>query len=90
LHRLACKALKLEPLLIAFPKKHLTKSLGRYIVDLLKRVTVKDVAEHLGMSWDTVKEIHTWALKKRFKRKELKHLSYLGVDEISIRQGITI
>ena len=90
LHRLECKecgALRLEPLLIAFPKKHWTKSLGHYIVNLLKHATVKDVAEHLGMSWDTVKEIHAWALRKRFKKRKIQHLRHLGVDEIAIRRG---
>ncbi|KPJ84733.1 MAG: hypothetical protein AMS17_15700 [Spirochaetes bacterium DG_61] len=39
LHRLQCKvcrSLKLEPLILSFPKKHWTKSLGRYVVELLK------------------------------------------------------
>lgn len=90
LHRLFCRgcgALKLEPLLLSFPKKRWTKVLGRYIVELMKRSTVEDVARHLEMSWDTVKEIHTWALTIKFKRKRIKHLRYLGVDEIAIRKG---
>lgn len=90
LHRLECKicgALKLEPLLIAFTKKHWTTGLGHYIVDLLKHATVQDVARHLGMSWDTVKEIHTWALNRKLKRRKIRQLRYLGVDEIAIRRG---
>lgn len=90
LHRIECQScgsLKLEPLLLAFPMKQWAKNLGRYIVDLLKHTTVQDVAKHLGMSWDTVKEIHVWALKKRFKKRRMKHLKYLGVDEISVKKG---
>lgn len=90
LHRLkcqVCRSLKLEPLIMSFPKKHWTKGLGRYVVDLLKRGTVEDVARHLGMSWDTVKEIHLWALRQKFKKKKLKHVRYLGVDEIAVRRG---
>ena len=90
LHRLLCRscgALKLEPLLVSFPRKRWTKVLGRYVVELIKRATVEDVARHLGMSWDTVKEIHTWALESKFKRRRIKHLKYLGVDELSISKG---
>ena len=89
LHRLACKecgSLRLEPILIADTKKHWTKVLGRYIVDLLKHSTVEDVAQHLGMSWDTVKEIHLWALRRKYPKRKIGHLKYLGVDEVAIRK----
>lgn len=90
LHRLKCWEcdwVGLEPLIVALPKKGWTLALGRYILGLLKHTTVKAVAMHLGMSWDTVKEIHVWALEQRFKRRRLKHLRYLGVDEISVHKG---
>jgi len=77
----------LEPLLVALPKKHWSKRLGRYILELLKHSTIKDVADHLGMSWDTIKAIHAWALKQRFKRRKIRHLKYLGVDEVAVRKG---
>ncbi len=90
LHRISCQccgSLKLEPLLLSFPKKRWTKSLGRYIVELLRRATVEDVARHLGMSWDTIKDIHVWALKLKYKKRRIKHLRYLGVDEIAVHKG---
>jgi len=89
-HRLYCRScgsLKLEPIPFAFPKKHWTKSLGRYVLELLEYATIKDVANHLGMNWNTVRDIHVWALKKRFKKRRLKHLQCLGVDEIAVRKG---
>ena len=36
----ACGSLKQEPILLAFPKKHWAKSLGRYVVGLLRHSTV--------------------------------------------------
>jgi transposase len=90
LHRLfckACEALQLEPILVADPKKHWAKALGRYIVDLLRLSTVEDVAQHLGMSWDTVKEIHVLALRRKYSKRKLRHLKYLGVDEVAVRKG---
>jgi len=89
-HRLYCRdcgVIKLEPLLISFPKKQWTKVLGRYIVELLHFITVEDVSKHLDMSWDTVKWIHVEALKKKYKKRKLKHLKYLGVDEIAVKKG---
>ena len=90
LHRLfckACQALQLEPILLADPKKHWARALGRYIVDLLRHTTVEDVARHLGMSWDTVKEIHVLALRRKYSKRKLRHLKYLGVDEVAVRKG---
>jgi transposase len=90
LHRLyckACEALQLEPILLADPKKHWAKALGRYIVDLLRHSTVKDVAKHLGMSWGTVKEIHLLALRRKYSKRKLRHLKFLGVDEVAVRKG---
>ena len=90
LHRLYCRrcgSLKQEPILLAFPKKHWAKSLGRYVVGLLKHSTVEDVAEQLGLHWNTVKEIHVWSLTRKFKTRKLRHVKYLGVDEIAVKKG---
>jgi transposase len=83
LHRLKCKecdAVRQEPLRISLPKKRWTNRLGRYVLELLRHMTVKDVAAHLGMSWNTVKDIHKHALTRKFTQRKLKHLRYLGVD----------
>jgi len=90
LHRLrcgGCGSLKLEPLLLSFPKKRWTRALGRHVRELMQYATVEDVARHLGMSWDTVKEIHLWALRQKFGKRRVRHLKYLGVDEIAVRKG---
>jgi transposase len=54
---------------------------------LLEHSTVEDVAEHLGMHWNTIKEIHVLALTKKFTNRKLKHLRYLGVDEVAVKKG---
>jgi len=90
LHRLFCSrcgSLKLEPLILSYPKKHWTKNLGRYIIDLLRHSTVEDIAKHLGMSWGTIKDIHKMALNKRYANTPVRHLRYLGIDEIAVRKG---
>ena len=83
----ACQSLRQEPVLWSRPKKRWTMALGRYIVELLGNMTVEDVARYLGMSWDTIKEIHSDSLRKKFRQRRVRHLRYLGVDEVAVRKG---
>lgn len=90
LHRLQCRScgsLKLEPLLISDPRRRWTRALGRYVLGLVSCMTIEDVSRHLGMSWDTIKEIHLSALRIRLKRRRLRHLRLIGVDEVAVRKG---
>ena len=68
-------------------RKSYTRPLERYVLDLCKRMTIRDVARHLGMSWDTVKNIHKRHLHHRFARPRLKDLTHIAIDEISIGRG---
>ena len=63
------------------------RSMERYILDLCRMMTIADVADHLGMSWDTVKDIHKRNLARRFSKPRLKHLKRIATDEISIGRG---
>lgn len=90
LHRLKCKScglLRQEALLICQPKKRYTKALANYVLNLLRKSTVKDACDHLRMSWGTIKEIHKSFLEKKYGKIKLNKLRYLGVDEIAIRKG---
>ena len=40
-----------------------TRRFARYVVDLLKGMALQDVAHLLGVSWDTIKAIHTHHLE---------------------------
>jgi transposase len=71
----------------ADPKKHYTQSLARYVLELSQFMTLKDVALHLGLSWDTVKDIQKDRLRKKFAKPKLKHVRQIAIDEISIGQG---
>jgi len=50
-------------------------------------MTILDVARHLGVSWDVIKNIQKRYLKKRFCRPKLKKLKRLAIDEITIGKG---
>lgn len=89
-YRLACQTcgvLRQEALKVSRPYKRWTLKLARYVVDLLRFCTIQDVADHLHMSWNTIKTIHKEALTKKIKQRHLKELEYLGVDEIALKKG---
>jgi len=50
-------------------------------------MTNKDVATHLEVSWDVVKDIQKRYLHRRFARPKLKHLRQIAIDEISTGKG---
>lgn len=50
-------------------------------------MTIRDVALHLGVSWDVVKEIVKNDLQRRFSRPKLKDLRQIAIDEIFIGKG---
>lgn len=58
-----------------------------YVMDLLKIGTVKDVANLLGLGWDTVKEMHREYLSSRYGTPSLKGVSRIGIDEFAVRKG---
>lgn len=64
-----------------------TRAFERYVLDLSKRMTILDVARHLSVSWDTVKDIQKRYLKKKFSRPPLKDLRYMAIDEIAVSKG---
>lgn len=50
-------------------------------------MTIQDVARHLGLSWDTVKEIQERELQARFARPPRRKMRPLAIDEIAIFKG---
>ena len=50
-------------------------------------MTILDVAKHLGVSWDVIKEIQKRNLQKRYSNPKLNKLNKIAIDEISIGKG---
>lgn len=71
----------------AEPRRRHTKSFARYALELSRLMTIKDVAQHLGISWDVIKEIQKQDLQRRFGKPKLKHLRHIAIDEISVGKG---
>jgi len=71
----------------ANPRCHYTHSFERYAVELGRHMTIQAIAQHLGVSWDVIKDIHKRHLQRRFKHIRLKNLQQIAIDEISIGKG---
>ena len=84
---LCCGVVRQVKLGFARPKKRYTNEFERYVLELSKFATIKDIARHLGISWDVVKDIQKRKLAQRFKRPRLKNLTQIAIDEISIGKG---
>jgi transposase len=82
-----CGSVRQINLAFADPKKHYTRTFERYALDLSKHMTIQDVAQHLGVSWDTIKDIQARSLQKRFGKPKLHKLRQIAIDEISIGKG---
>lgn len=64
-----------------------TKVFERYALQLARITTTKSAAQHLGVSWDTVREIEQQYLETHFSEPKLKHLKRIAIDEIAVRKG---
>ena len=71
----------------ADPRRSYTRAFQRYVIELSKHMTIRDVAGHLHVGWDLVKDIQKRSLSRRFGHIRLKHLRRIAIDEISIGRG---
>jgi transposase len=82
-----CRLVRQVDVAFADPRKSYTRSFARYVLELSRKMTIQDVAQHLGVGWDLVKEIQKAHLKKHFARPKLRHVQQIAIDEISIGKG---
>jgi transposase len=71
----------------ADPKKQYTRLFERYALELSQYMTIQDVARHLQVSWDTIKDIQAKSLRRRFGKPKLRKLKEIAIDEIAIGKG---
>jgi transposase len=82
-----CNIIRQIKIGFADPRRTYTKAFERYALELSRHMTIKDVARHLGVSWDVIKDIQKRYLTKRYSRPKLKRLKLIAIDEISIGRG---
>ena len=64
-----------------------TRAFERYVLELSRYMTILDVARHLAVSWDIVKDIQKRNLVKRYSKPKLKKVKQIAIDEICIGKG---
>lgn len=82
-----CGTVRQAKLTFADDRVHYTRGFERYALQLSRLTTIHDAARHLGVSWDTVKDMQKRNLQQRFKHIKLRHLREIAIDEISIGKG---
>lgn len=82
-----CETVRQIKIGFAEPRRTHTRSFARYALELTRKMTIKDVAEHLYVSWDVIKEIKKKYLQNHFSRPPLKEVRQIAIDEISIGKG---
>src|SRR3954470_5065408 len=83
----ACGVVRQVKIPFADPRRSYTRSFERYALELGRRMTIRDVARHLGVGWDVIKDIQKRDLSRRYAKPKLKHLRHIAIDEIAIAKG---
>jgi len=84
---LACRIVRQVKLTFARWRKRYTTAFERFVLSLSRAMTISDVARHLRVSWDTVKDIQKEDLIKRYTKPRLNKIDRIAIDEISIGKG---
>lgn len=77
-----CGSVRQVRLPFAEPRVSYTRAFERYALELSRHMTILDVAQHLGVSWDVVKDIQKRSLRRRFRRARLREVREIAIDEI--------
>ncbi len=82
-----CGTLRQIKVGFAEPRRTFTKGWAKYALQLTRSMTIKDVADLLGVTWDVIKEIKKDDLRRRFANPSLKDVCRIAIDEICIGKG---
>lgn len=83
----ACGVVRQVAIPFADPRRSYTKAFERYALELSRSMTIRDVARHLNVGWDVIKDIQKRDLLRRFAKPKLKHLRHIAIDEIAVAKG---
>jgi transposase len=84
---LRCGVVRQVKVSFADPRRRYTFAFQRYALELGRRMTIHDVAHHLDVGWDMIKDIQKRDLARRYSKPKLKHLRRIAIDEIAIAKG---
>ena len=82
-----CGCIRNERLHFVHGKHTYTNRFASLILSLSRIGTIKDAADFLHVSWDTVKDIQKNYLRRHYGNPKLKGLEYIGIDEFAVSKG---
>jgi transposase len=88
--RLSCKkcgAIRFMDIKIADPYKSYTKRMEKYVILLSAKMCIKSIATELNLDWGAVKSIIKSHLEKEYSKPDLRNITMISIDEISIKKG---
>lgn len=84
---LDCRSRRRLPVAFAAPRRTYTRAFERYVWELSRMTTIRDIAVHLGVGWDLIKAIQKRRLKRKYSKPRLRDLKRIAIDEISNSKG---
>ena len=84
---LLCGGVRQVSIPFALPRRSYTRAFERYVLDLSRRMTMLDVARHVGVGWDIVKDIQCRYLTRHFGRATRRRLRQSSSDESWVGKG---
>jgi transposase len=82
-----CDLIRQVAVPFADPRRTYTRAFERYALELGRLMTIQDVAQHLQVSWDVIKDIQKRDLQRRFRKPRLCKLKRIAIDEIAVAKG---
>lgn len=76
-----------EPIDFADGSSRYIRAVGRFMVMLCGITTIKYAAAFLGVGWDLVKDAFKADLQRRHKKRPLRKIRYIAVDEFATHKG---
>jgi transposase len=68
----ACELVRQVEISFAEARRSYTKSFERYALELSRSMTIRDVALHLNVGWDLIKEFQKRDLSRRYAKPKLR------------------
>lgn len=84
---LKCGAVRLARVGFADERHSYTLGFERYALELSRLMSIQDVARHLNVGWDLIKDIVKRSLRVRYRKIKLGHLRQIAIDELCIGRG---
>lgn len=82
-----CGLVRQVKISFATGSRRYTKAFERYALQLARITTTQHAAQHLGVSWDTIRDIERRYLEKHYSKPKLKPIKRIAIDEIAVRKG---